>query len=84
MKICQNCGHQCHCGTTCTQQHTDGDGKIVEIECCKACRHETKIENPENWKTYDDTNIRVDFLIQNRGGFSGELCSWKGCFTRLG
>jgi len=48
MKTCQNCGHQCHCGTTCNQQHTDGDGKIIEIECCKECRHEVKIENPEN------------------------------------
>ena len=48
MKNCQNCGHDCHCGSSCIQQHTDGDGKIVEIECCKACRHETKIENPKN------------------------------------
>jgi hypothetical protein len=41
-----------------------------------------KIETPENWKTYDDTNVRVDFLIQNRGGFSDELCMWQGCSNK--
>ena len=27
MEKCQNCGHDCHCGTTCTQNHKDGEGK---------------------------------------------------------
>jgi len=48
MKNCQNCGHDCHCGSSCIQQHTDGDNKKIEIECCKECRHEFVMENPEN------------------------------------
>lgn len=38
MSDCTNCGHNCHCGTTCCQTHKDGDGKDVTIECCKNCR----------------------------------------------
>lgn len=40
MSNCSNCGHDCHCGTVCKQEHTDGDGKKLEIECCKNCRCE--------------------------------------------
>lgn len=39
MKTCQNCGHECHCGTTCYQNHIDGDNHPVQIECCKECIH---------------------------------------------
>ena len=33
MEYCKNCGHQCHCGSPCMKEHTDGDGKKIEIEC---------------------------------------------------
>ena len=42
MEKCQNCGHDCHCDTICYQNHKDGDGKDVQIECCKSCLHEDK------------------------------------------
>ena len=38
MKNCYNCGHSCHCGTDCVQNHKDGDGKNIQIVCCKSCR----------------------------------------------
>ena len=41
MKNCQNCGHDCHCGTICVQNHTDGDGNNVQIHCCAYCRHDS-------------------------------------------
>jgi hypothetical protein len=55
MKNCQNCGHQCHCGTSCIQQHTDGDGKQLEIECCKECRHEKSND-------FDPDEVKYDTL----------------------
>ena len=30
MKNCYNCGHSCHCGMDCVQNHKDGDGKIYK------------------------------------------------------
>ncbi len=44
MKTCNNCGHECHCGTSCTQEHKDGDGKEILILCCSNCRHDVDIE----------------------------------------
>ena len=41
MEYCNNCGHECHCGSPCMKEHTDGDGKKIQIECCKQCRCET-------------------------------------------
>jgi len=38
-----------------------------------------KIENPDCWKTYNDKKVRINFLIQNRGGPSDELCRWQAC-----
>ena len=38
-----------------------------------------KIEKPDCWKTYNDKKVRINFLIQNRGGPSDELCRWQGC-----
>ena len=43
MEYCKNCGCQCHCGSPCRKTHKDGDGKNVEIECCKQCRCDTPI-----------------------------------------
>ena len=40
MQKCQNLVTIAHCGTTCTQNHKDGDGKDVTIECCNQCRCE--------------------------------------------
>jgi len=27
--MCRNCGHDCHCGSSCEQTHKDGDGKDI-------------------------------------------------------
>ena len=43
MEYCNNCGHQCHCGSPCMKEHKDGDGKKIEIECCKQCRCDTPV-----------------------------------------
>ena len=43
MEYCKNCGNECHCGSPCMKNHTDGDGKQVTIECCKQCRCDTPI-----------------------------------------
>ncbi len=43
MEYCNNCGHQCHCGSPCMKEHTDGDGKKIEIECCKQCNCDTPV-----------------------------------------
>ena len=29
---CNNCGHDRHCGETCTQTYKDGDGKVSREE----------------------------------------------------
>ena len=44
MKNCQNCGHECHCGTTCYQDYKDGEGNDITIDCCKICRHDSYID----------------------------------------
>ena len=44
MKNCQNCGHECHCGTSCTQEHKDGDNKNILILCCNHCRCDSYID----------------------------------------
>ena len=43
MENCQNCGHICHCGTTCLQTHKDGDGNDIQINCCSHCRCDSYI-----------------------------------------
>ena len=47
MEYCNNCGHQCHCGSPCMKEHTDGDGKKVQIECCKQCRCDTPVNKQD-------------------------------------
>ena len=48
MNSCQNCGHDCHCGGVCRQDHIDGDGNDVNIVCCTQCRCDGCVnENPE-------------------------------------
>ena len=32
MEYCNNCGHQCHCGSPCIQEQKDGDGKKIEMK----------------------------------------------------
>ena len=44
MENCKNCGHNCHCGTSCTQEHKDGDGKDILILCCNHCRCDSYID----------------------------------------
>ena len=44
MKNCLNCGHDCHCGTSCTQEHKDGDNKDILILCCNNCRCDSYID----------------------------------------
>ncbi|NOQ51446.1 MAG: hypothetical protein GQ578_04430 [Desulfuromonadaceae bacterium] len=38
-----------------------------------------KIKEPESWRSYNDKDVRIDFLIQNRGGLSDGICAWQGC-----
>ncbi|MCD4718660.1 MAG: hypothetical protein K8S13_02210 [Desulfobacula sp.] len=38
-----------------------------------------KIEDPESWKTHNDKEIRIEFLIHTRGGLSEKTCAWQGC-----
>ena len=47
MSNCSNCGHSCHCGNACYQGHTDGDGKYIQIECCKNCRCEKVLKSEQ-------------------------------------
>lgn len=53
MKYCQNCGHECHCGTVCVQNHKDGDQNEVQIHCCASCRHDDIKINEEKYNTMD-------------------------------
>ena len=53
MKNCQNCGHHCHCGTSCQQDVIDEFGNKYQIECCKHCRHETVEDSWEDTVKYD-------------------------------
>ena len=34
---CNNCGHDRHCGETCTQTYKDGDNKDILVLCCNSC-----------------------------------------------
>jgi hypothetical protein len=38
-----------------------------------------KIQDPKVWKHFDDKKIKLEFLVQNRGGLSGTKCAWQGC-----
>ncbi len=38
-----------------------------------------KIDNASVWNDFDDKEKRISFLIQSRGGFSGEKCNYAGC-----
>lgn len=42
MNTCQNCGHDCHCGSNCTVTTKDGDDRDITIVCCNNCRHKEK------------------------------------------
>jgi len=57
MKNCQNCGHDCHCGNSCIQQHTDGDNKKVEVVCCNQCRHEKYDDSWKDTIKYDTLDV---------------------------
>ena len=54
MKNCQNCGHECHCGSICVQNHKDGDGKDIQIHCCASCRHDIDIEAETKYDLNED------------------------------
>lgn len=43
VKICQNCGHNCHCKGYCLQDY----GEKQETLCCTHCRHEEKDKKEE-------------------------------------
>ena len=38
-----------------------------------------KISEPESWLSNDDLQLRMDYLIESRGGFSSEICAWANC-----
>ncbi len=38
-----------------------------------------KINNPKEWKSFDDKPIRVQYLIDSRGGLSEEQCLMQDC-----
>ena len=44
MEYCNNCGHQCHCGSACKQEVVSEFGEKYEIECCKQCRCDTPVK----------------------------------------
>ena len=37
-----------------------------------------KLESIENWSEYNDQNLRINLLKENRG-LSQEKCKWKDC-----
>ena len=41
-----------------------------------------KIDVKEEWKSYNDKQIRIEFLIQSRGGLSTDNCAWQGCTNK--
>ncbi len=59
MANCKNCGHEAHCGTSCTQQHKDGDGKDILILCCNSCSCDSdeKTTNNEDLFNCDASGI---------------------------
>ena len=54
MEYCQNCGHECHCGSDCMQNHKDGDGIDVQIKCCENCLHSKD--------GFDEAEVKYDIL----------------------
>lgn len=48
MSKCENCGHDCHCGSICEQSNVDEFGNKNTFQCCKNCRCE-KVKS-EEWK----------------------------------
>jgi hypothetical protein len=41
-----------------------------------------KIEDPAHWQSFDDKPVRLQFLIESRGGLSQEECAKAGCSNR--
>lgn len=41
-----------------------------------------KVHDPGGWTEFEDQPLRLQFLIQSRGGLSSETCCWKGCESR--
>ncbi|NVK21597.1 MAG: metal-binding protein [Kangiellaceae bacterium] len=41
-----------------------------------------KVPDQASWKTLDPTQIRLQLMVQNRGGLSDETCKWKQCNER--
>ena len=37
-----------------------------------------KLESCENWEDYDDQDLKIELLKENRG-LSNEKCKWKDC-----
>jgi hypothetical protein len=38
-----------------------------------------KIDDPQSWKSFDDTSFREERLILRYGGLSENTCVWSGC-----
>ncbi len=38
-----------------------------------------RVDDPDNWQTFDDKPLRYRYLEQNRGGKSTERCRWQCC-----
>ena len=38
-----------------------------------------RINDPDNWDRFDDTEVRVEFLVESRGGLDQGKCQWEGC-----
>ncbi len=69
------------------------DGNWLELYKCRACgqhwqldvwdKYQTncalKIDAPETWQSFDDTPLRIQLLIESRGGFSEEKCRMADC-----
>ena len=53
MVYCQNCGHDCHCGSDCMQNY-HGNG---QFKCCGNCRHEEKKINRKNDGSLDEDSF---------------------------
>ena len=41
-----------------------------------------RIDNPAEWHDFDDKPVRVQYLIDSRGGLSEEGCVMAGCKNR--
>lgn len=58
-------------------QHWQVDG-WDKYQTCLAL----KISDPVSWQSFDDLQLRKTYLVNSRGGFSQEVCSWVGCQER--